>query len=82
MLLGMVKTNTYFAAASWYDDDDSEVCHSNYHEPMTARRIPCRMNLWSDYGVSGRGTRNSYLITDEEKIKEIKDHNSKILGGI
>lgn len=71
----MKKTNTYFASASWYDDDDSEVCYRREYKQRSARRIPCRSNLWSDSYVNGGGC--SYILKDQKRIEEIKKHNKR-----
>ena len=35
----MEKVNTFFAAASWYDDDDSESFHVPFREPLRGTRV-------------------------------------------
>lgn len=33
-----MKQNTFFAAATWYDDDDSQPYHSHYRPPLKGTR--------------------------------------------
>ena len=70
-----MKTNTFFAASTWYDDDDSEPYYIRPYKERTGIRIPNRSSLWSDDYCSYSG--GSYLIKDTEKIQEIMQHNER-----
>lgn len=76
----MTKQNTFFAAASWYDDNDAEPYNPRQINVMKGVRCPRPNGEGCFTAGPHSGVINSYLITDKDLIERIKRYNEKIMA--
>lgn len=75
----MGKVNTFFAAATWYNDDDSEPYHYRTMNALKGVRCPRpngAMTHWTDR--PGHSTAHSYLL-DPVRSAVLKERNDRLL---
>tara|TARA_R100001530_G_scaffold116535_1_gene83611 strand:+ start:351 stop:698 length:348 start_codon:yes stop_codon:yes gene_type:complete len=74
-----IKNNTYFASATWYDDDDSKP-RPPVRQYFPAQRIPRGNNSNTYYTDVGGIGGMSYLIKDSDRVSQIEKHNKSIIN--